>query len=217
MSRATSPSSWMATAAGRSAGACRAWPATGAASRTVRSTIALLRRGRRRIPDAVRLQQRELAASRRRGLVSHAVVHARARERGEQAAREWRPLAGGRVTCRSFEPRAGRSSSAEAEQLTAANTRLTLTIAANYGGRWDIMQAVNRMLKDHPDRAGGFNEAHLGPSSGVELRARARPVHPHRRRAARQQLLPVAAGLHRAVLHRRPVARLRRSRRSRRP
>jgi undecaprenyl diphosphate synthase len=51
----------------------------------------------------------------------------------------------------------------EAEQRTAANTRLTLTIAANYGGRWDIMQAVNRMLREHPDRSGGFNEAHLAP------------------------------------------------------
>jgi undecaprenyl diphosphate synthase len=51
----------------------------------------------------------------------------------------------------------------QAEELTAANRKLTLTIAANYGGRWDIMQAVNRMLKDHPDRAGGFNEAHLVP------------------------------------------------------
>jgi undecaprenyl diphosphate synthase len=51
----------------------------------------------------------------------------------------------------------------EAEQRTAANTRLTLTIAANYGGRWDMMQAVNRMLREHPDRSGGFNEAHLAP------------------------------------------------------
>ncbi len=31
-----------------------------------------------------------------------------------------------------------------AEELTAANDRLTLTIAANYGGRWDILQAANR-------------------------------------------------------------------------
>ena len=31
------------------------------------------------------------------------------------------------------------------EEMTAANTRLTLTIAANYGGRWDIMQAVRKM------------------------------------------------------------------------
>ncbi len=37
----------------------------------------------------------------------------------------------------------------EAEELTRANTRLTLTIAANYGGRWDILQAVNAWLKDH--------------------------------------------------------------------
>jgi undecaprenyl diphosphate synthase len=51
----------------------------------------------------------------------------------------------------------------EAETLTAANTRLTLTIAANYGGRRDIMQAVNRLIKEHPDRTAGFNEAHLAP------------------------------------------------------
>ena len=29
------------------------------------------------------------------------------------------------------------------EELTAANRALTLTIAANYGGRWDILQAMN--------------------------------------------------------------------------
>jgi undecaprenyl diphosphate synthase len=62
----------------------------------------------------------------------------------------------------SFEPRLV-GLIRDAHELTAQNTRLTLTIAANYGGRWDIMQAVNRMLKDHPDRAGGFNEAHLVP------------------------------------------------------
>ena len=32
-----------------------------------------------------------------------------------------------------------------AERKTAGNTRLTVTICANYGGRWDIMQAVNKM------------------------------------------------------------------------
>jgi undecaprenyl diphosphate synthase len=34
------------------------------------------------------------------------------------------------------------------ESLTAQNRKLTLTIAANYGGRWDILQAVNRLLNE---------------------------------------------------------------------
>jgi undecaprenyl diphosphate synthase len=36
------------------------------------------------------------------------------------------------------------------EELTQANTRLTLTIAANYGGRWDILQAANRCRMEDP-------------------------------------------------------------------
>jgi undecaprenyl diphosphate synthase len=36
----------------------------------------------------------------------------------------------------------------QGERLTAQNGRLTLTIAANYGGRWDVLQAVNRLLKE---------------------------------------------------------------------
>jgi undecaprenyl diphosphate synthase len=32
------------------------------------------------------------------------------------------------------------------EALTAGNTRLNLTIAANYGGRWDILQAMNHCI-----------------------------------------------------------------------
>ena len=35
---------------------------------------------------------------------------------------------------------------ADAERRTANNGRLTLTICANYGGRWDITQAVNKMI-----------------------------------------------------------------------
>jgi undecaprenyl diphosphate synthase len=50
-----------------------------------------------------------------------------------------------------------------AEETTAANTRLELTIAANYGGRWDIMQAVNRMAAADPAKAGGWSEADLEP------------------------------------------------------
>jgi undecaprenyl diphosphate synthase len=33
----------------------------------------------------------------------------------------------------------------EAEELTAGNTGLQLNVAANYGGRWDIVQAVRRV------------------------------------------------------------------------
>jgi undecaprenyl diphosphate synthase len=51
----------------------------------------------------------------------------------------------------------------EAEALTAANEKLTLTIAANYGGRWDIVQAVNRMLRERPELAAGFDERDLLP------------------------------------------------------
>ncbi len=49
------------------------------------------------------------------------------------------------------------------ESLTAHNKRLTLTIAANYGGRWDIMQAVSRMLAAHPDRRDSLGEGDLAP------------------------------------------------------
>ena len=37
---------------------------------------------------------------------------------------------------------------ARAQDRTSANTALTLTVCANYGGRWDILQAVRRMSKD---------------------------------------------------------------------
>lgn len=39
---------------------------------------------------------------------------------------------------------------AEAEAATANNDGLTLTIAANYGGRWDVMQALQRLIQDKP-------------------------------------------------------------------
>lgn len=47
------------------------------------------------------------------------------------------------------------------EQQTAENTKLTLSIAANYGGRWDILQAVNRMVRENPEKSEGWCEADL--------------------------------------------------------
>jgi undecaprenyl diphosphate synthase len=53
----------------------------------------------------------------------------------------------------------------EGEALTANNNRLTLTIAANYGGRWDILQAMNQLALAHPEKVGAFGEADLGATS----------------------------------------------------
>ena len=44
------------------------------------------------------------------------------------------------------------------EQLTAQNARLTLSIAANYGGRWDIVQALNCLSSQNPERAAAYSE-----------------------------------------------------------
>ena len=49
------------------------------------------------------------------------------------------------------------------EQKTAGNDKLTLTIAANYGGRWDVLQALNHMALEHPDQLGQWSEADLAP------------------------------------------------------
>ena len=43
---------------------------------------------------------------------------------------------------------------AEGERLTSANPGLTLTIAANYGGRWDVLQALSRMARERPEALG---------------------------------------------------------------
>lgn len=57
---------------------------------------------------------------------------------------------------RGFDARLQRLMQA-AEDKTAGNQRITLTIAANYGGRWDMVQAVQAWMKDHP----GETEASL--------------------------------------------------------
>lgn len=47
------------------------------------------------------------------------------------------------------------------EAQTADNKRLTLTVCANYGGRWDVLQAVNRLVQQHPEKAGSYRECDL--------------------------------------------------------
>jgi undecaprenyl diphosphate synthase len=52
-----------------------------------------------------------------------------------------------------FDPRI-RELIAAGEAQTANNTQLTLTIAANYGGRWDIVQAARRYFERNPQALG---------------------------------------------------------------
>lgn len=51
----------------------------------------------------------------------------------------------------------------EGEARTANNSALTLTICANYGGRWDILQAMNQLALAHPEKAGNYGESDLSP------------------------------------------------------
>ncbi|WP_038491051.1 polyprenyl diphosphate synthase [Collimonas arenae] len=50
-----------------------------------------------------------------------------------------------------------------AERKTAGNTAMTVTICANYGGRWDVMQAVQKMLAA---RAASGTSATTGQEAG---------------------------------------------------
>jgi undecaprenyl diphosphate synthase len=52
----------------------------------------------------------------------------------------------------------------DAEANTAHNDAITLTIAANYGGRWDVMQALKAWQADHPnENVDVMNEKSLTP------------------------------------------------------
>jgi len=50
---------------------------------------------------------------------------------------------------------------ARAERLTQDNRSMTLTIAANYGGRWDLLQAMQRLIESRPEHRGAFTEDQL--------------------------------------------------------
>ncbi|NQW84484.1 MAG: di-trans,poly-cis-decaprenylcistransferase [Alcaligenaceae bacterium] len=55
---------------------------------------------------------------------------------------------------------------AQAQQKTEKNDQLHLTIAANYGGRWDILQATRALLRARPELAANptaLDESSLAP------------------------------------------------------
>jgi len=60
----------------------------------------------------------------------------------------------------AFDPRI-RDLIARAEALTRENSRLNLTVAANYGGRWDILRAADRARQADP--AAPITEERLAP------------------------------------------------------
>ncbi|GLW60167.1 isoprenyl transferase [Hydrogenophilus thermoluteolus] len=50
-----------------------------------------------------------------------------------------------------------------AETKTACHTKLMLNVAVNYGGRWDLLNAFNRLLSDRPELVGRVSESDLWP------------------------------------------------------
>lgn len=59
-----------------------------------------------------------------------------------------------------------------AEARTAGNTGLTLSIAADYGGRWDVLQAVNRLIAEgvrEIDEAKLYGQLSLGDAPEPDL------------------------------------------------
>ena len=48
-----------------------------------------------------------------------------------------------------------------AQDATVGNENLTLTIAANYGGRWDLLQAIAKLVQRHPAQKENFTEEQL--------------------------------------------------------
>jgi undecaprenyl diphosphate synthase len=63
---------------------------------------------------------------------------------------------------RRFDPKI-RALIERADELTAQNKRLTLTVAANYGGRWDMLQAMTRLLRERSSSLDEVDEDLITP------------------------------------------------------
>ena len=208
--RATSRSSWTATAAGPRTAACRAPPATRRGSRRCStssrarsssacgwvSAYAFSTENWKRSPDEVRfLMGFNRDVIRRRRDEMHA-LGVRVRWAGRRP-RLWRSVV------RELE---------EAEELTKDNDVCTLTMCVNYGGRAEIADAARRSgarRRGRPARPGEGRRAGARALPRRAGHARRRPVPAHLRRAADVELPAVAVGVRRAGLPRHAVARRR--------
>ena len=96
-----------------------------------------------------------------------------------------------------------------AEEMTRANTTLTLTMCVNYGGRAEIADAAHRIADDVRSEATGSGQDHRTHHREVPRRARharRRSVRPLLRRAAHLQLPDLAVRLRRDGFPGHPVA-----------
>ena len=101
------------------------------------------------------------------------------------------------------------------EAETAANDRLSLWIAFDYGGRAELVEATRRLIEAGV-RAGGRRRERARGAAVRAGAARSRPADPDLRRAPALELPPLAARLRRARLRRDALAGLRRGRPPRR-
>ena len=193
--RATSPSSWTATAAGRSSASCRASPATRGVE-AVRATVqACVERGVEYLTLFAFSSENWRRPAEEVAFLMQLFV-ARARAGGREAAPngvrfrvDRRPR---RASSRRIVPadRAGRSAH-RGQHAPDAHHRREL--------RRPLGHPAGASTACSSERAGAGGRIHGSRSRAVprdELRARARSVHPHRRRAAHQQLPAVAARVH---------------------
>ena len=212
--RSTSPASWTATDAGPPGAVCpaptgtprarRTWPGSCGSPFAATSAISPCSGSRRRT-----------GAARARGPAHHGPPREAVRtggrtERVERADPVDRPAV---RLARGQDPRYVQRAIRKAIADTSKNTGMVLTVAFDYGGRAELSTAV---------------EAARGSDGGVTTGVHRRPPLPagvsagrrpgaHERRASGVELPALAVRRRGDLLHRRPVAGLRRRRTRRRP
>ena len=208
--RGTSPSSWMATAAGRRRAGCRAARAIGAASRRCARPCA---------PPA-------------NSASPYLTIFSFSAENWSRPASEIRDLMGllrrfirndlaelhqNGVKVRVIGERDDldpdiRRLLEEAEELTQDNDRLTLVVAFNYGARQEIARAARALAAEVEAGRLDPDGDHRRPDRTESRRAgsaRSRPHHPHQRRAAAVEFPALAGGLQRTRVRADLLARFR--------